>query len=129
MKKRVLANMVLSWKLMIEGNDEKARADGNRGRVASNVGCSVLQRKKLHQCLTSGRLGATITNPDAIVVDIEGACSFLGEPLKESENPPDLLKFAEACGIPAARVTRKDDLGKIQKMLHSWTLHVGCDDI
>uniref|UniRef100_A0A6N2MF46 Thiamine pyrophosphate enzyme TPP-binding domain-containing protein n=1 Tax=Salix viminalis TaxID=40686 RepID=A0A6N2MF46_SALVM len=29
-----------------------------------------------------------------------------------------MLKFAEACGIPAARVTRKDDLrAAIQKML------------
>ncbi|KAJ6869239.1 hypothetical protein NC651_034101 [Populus alba x Populus x berolinensis] len=42
----------------------------------------------------------------------------LGDPLKESEILSDMWKFAEACGIPASNVTRKDDVrAAIQKML------------
>ncbi|KAJ6970779.1 acetolactate synthase 1 [Populus alba x Populus x berolinensis] len=109
-------------------------------------------------------IGASVANPDAIVVDIDGDGSFimnvqelatirvenlpikimllnnqhlgmvvqwedrfykanrahtyLGDPSNESEIFPNMLKFADACGIPAARVTRKDDLrAAIQKML------------
>ncbi|PIN22471.1 Thiamine pyrophosphate-requiring enzyme [Handroanthus impetiginosus] len=46
------------------------------------------------------------------------AHTYLGNPSKESEIFPDMLKFAEACDIPAARVTEKEDLrAAIQKML------------
>ncbi|KAK6123728.1 hypothetical protein DH2020_042525 [Rehmannia glutinosa] len=46
------------------------------------------------------------------------AHTYLGNPSKESEIFPDMLKFAEACDIPAARVAKKDDLrAAIQKML------------
>jgi acetolactate synthase-1/2/3 large subunit len=46
------------------------------------------------------------------------AHTYLGNPANESEIFPDMLKFAEACGIPSARVTRKEDVRKaIQKML------------
>jgi acetolactate synthase-1/2/3 large subunit len=46
------------------------------------------------------------------------AHTYLGDPSNESEIFPNMLKFADACGIPAARVTRKDDLrAAIQKML------------
>lgn len=46
------------------------------------------------------------------------AHTYLGNPSKESEIFPDMLKFAEACEIPAARVTRKEELrAAIQKML------------
>jgi acetolactate synthase-1/2/3 large subunit len=46
------------------------------------------------------------------------AHTYLGNPAKESEIFPDMLKFAEACDIPAARVTRKDELrAAIRKML------------
>ncbi|KAL2492245.1 Acetolactate synthase [Abeliophyllum distichum] len=46
------------------------------------------------------------------------AHTYLGNPSKESEIFPDMLKFAEACDIPAARVMKKDDLkAAIQKML------------
>lgn len=46
------------------------------------------------------------------------AHTYLGNPSKESEIFPDMLKFAEACDIPAARVTKKVDLkAAIQKML------------
>lgn len=46
------------------------------------------------------------------------AHTYLGNPSKESEIFPDMLKFAEACNIPAARVTKKEDLrAAIQKML------------
>ncbi|CAI9754688.1 unnamed protein product [Fraxinus pennsylvanica] len=46
------------------------------------------------------------------------AHTYLGNPSKESEIFPDMLKFAGACDIPAARVTNKDDLrAAIQKML------------
>ncbi|XP_038715670.1 acetolactate synthase, chloroplastic-like [Tripterygium wilfordii] len=46
------------------------------------------------------------------------AHTYLGNPEKETEIFPNMLKFAEACGIPAARVTRKDDLrAAIQTML------------
>ncbi|KAG8652673.1 acetolactate synthase 3, chloroplastic [Manihot esculenta] len=46
------------------------------------------------------------------------AHTYLGDPSKESEIFPNMLKFAEACGIPAARVTRKEGLRMaIQKML------------
>ena len=38
--------------------------------------------------------------------------------MKESEILSDMWKFAEACGIPASHVTRKDDVrAAIQKML------------
>ncbi|KAK1427726.1 hypothetical protein QVD17_16420 [Tagetes erecta] len=46
------------------------------------------------------------------------AASFLGNPRKESEIFPNMLKFAEACDIPAARVSKKGDVeGAIRKML------------
>ncbi|XP_057972387.1 acetolactate synthase 2, chloroplastic-like [Malania oleifera] len=46
------------------------------------------------------------------------AHSYLGDPSKESEIFPDMLKFAEACAIPAARVSKKGDLrAAIRKML------------
>ncbi|KAM7463347.1 hypothetical protein LguiA_031468 [Lonicera macranthoides] len=46
------------------------------------------------------------------------AHTYLGNPSKESEIFPDMLKFADACDIPAARVTRKDDVrAALQKML------------
>ncbi|PIA57563.1 hypothetical protein AQUCO_00600343v1 [Aquilegia coerulea] len=46
------------------------------------------------------------------------AHTFLGNPSKESEIFPNMLKFAEACDIPAARVTQKSELREaIQKML------------
>ncbi|PIA44732.1 hypothetical protein AQUCO_01700376v1 [Aquilegia coerulea] len=48
------------------------------------------------------------------------AHTYLGNPSKESEIFPDMLKFAEACDIPAARVTKKGDLREaIQKMLET----------
>ncbi|KAM7467368.1 hypothetical protein LguiB_014930 [Lonicera macranthoides] len=85
-------------------------------------------------------IGAVVARPDAVVVDIDGDGSFmmnvqelatiraenlpgaahtyLGNPSKESEIFPDMLKFADACDIPAARVTRKDDVrAALQKML------------
>ncbi|KAM7254091.1 hypothetical protein ACFE04_027116 [Oxalis oulophora] len=44
--------------------------------------------------------------------------TYLGDPSNESEIFPNMLKFAEACGIPAARVSRKEDLRPaLQKML------------
>lgn len=46
------------------------------------------------------------------------AHTYLGNPAKESEIFPDMLKFAEACDIPAARVKNKGELrAAIQKML------------
>ncbi|XP_027363599.1 acetolactate synthase 3, chloroplastic-like [Abrus precatorius] len=46
------------------------------------------------------------------------AHTYLGDPSKEDEIFPNMLKFADACGIPAARVTKKEDLrAAIQKML------------
>ncbi|XVE81040.1 hypothetical protein DITRI_Ditri15bG0031100 [Diplodiscus trichospermus] len=46
------------------------------------------------------------------------AHTYLGDPSNESEIFPNMLKFAEACGVPAARVTRKEDVrAAIQKML------------
>jgi acetolactate synthase-1/2/3 large subunit len=48
------------------------------------------------------------------------AHTYLGNPSNESEIFPNMLKFAEACGIPAARITRKDDLrAAIHKMLNT----------
>ncbi|GMH23450.1 hypothetical protein Nepgr_025293 [Nepenthes gracilis] len=44
--------------------------------------------------------------------------SYLGNPSKPSDIFPNMLKFAEACDIPAARVTKKADLrAAIRKML------------
>ncbi|GMH23446.1 hypothetical protein Nepgr_025289 [Nepenthes gracilis] len=44
--------------------------------------------------------------------------TYLGNPSKSSDIFPNMLKFAEACDIPAARVTKKADLrAAIQKML------------
>ncbi|GAB4845750.1 Agglutinin-like protein 1 precursor [Ancistrocladus abbreviatus] len=46
------------------------------------------------------------------------AHTYLGNPSKESDIFPNMLKFAEACDIPAARVTNKDEVrAAIQKML------------
>nr|QCH40395.1 acetohydroxyacid synthase [Ludwigia hexapetala] len=46
------------------------------------------------------------------------AHTYLGDPSRENEIFPNMLKFAEACGIPAARVTKKADLkAAIKKML------------
>ncbi|KAG4381072.1 hypothetical protein GLYMA_15G072500v4 [Glycine max] len=46
------------------------------------------------------------------------AHTYLGDPSNENAIFPDMLKFADACGIPAARVTKKEDLrAAIQKML------------
>nr|AGI36551.1 acetolactate synthase [Descurainia sophia] len=131
--------------------------------------------KKPRQWLSSGGLGAmgfglpaaigaSVANPDAIVVDIDGdgsfimkvqelatirvenlpvkilllnnqhlgmvmqwedrfykanrAHTFLGDPAQENEIFPNMLLFAAACGIPAARVTKKEHLrDAIQKML------------
>ncbi|ESQ45691.1 hypothetical protein EUTSA_v10011030mg [Eutrema salsugineum] len=131
--------------------------------------------RKPRQWLSSGGLGAmgfglpaaigaSVANPDAIVVDIDGdgsfimnvqelatarvenlpvkvlllnnqhlgmvmqcedrfykanrAHSYLGDPANENEIFPNMLKFAEACGVPAARVTRKEHLREaIQTML------------
>ncbi|KAF8103042.1 hypothetical protein N665_0188s0003 [Sinapis alba] len=109
-------------------------------------------------------IGASVANPDAIVVDIDGDGSFimnvqelatirvenlpvkilllnnqhlgmvmqwedrfykanrahtyLGDPARENEIFPNMLQFAGACGIPAARVTKKEELREaIQTML------------
>nr|AAB67839.1 acetolactate synthase precursor [Amaranthus sp. 'Iowa'] len=46
------------------------------------------------------------------------AHTYLGNPSNSSEIFPDMLKFAEACDIPAARVTKVSDLrAAIQTML------------
>ncbi|GKF03544.1 acetolactate synthase [Tanacetum coccineum] len=46
------------------------------------------------------------------------AHNYLKKLMKKSEIFPDMLKFAEACDIPADRVTKKVDLrAAIQKML------------
>jgi acetolactate synthase-1/2/3 large subunit len=46
------------------------------------------------------------------------AHTYLGDPANEKEIFPNMLKFAGACGIPAARVTKRADLrAAIQKML------------
>ncbi|RAL52885.1 hypothetical protein DM860_007653 [Cuscuta australis] len=46
------------------------------------------------------------------------AHTFLGNPAKEDQIFPDMLKFAEACDVPAARVTKKDEVrAAIRKML------------
>ncbi|KAK6912974.1 Thiamine pyrophosphate enzyme, central domain [Dillenia turbinata] len=48
------------------------------------------------------------------------AHTYLGNPSKEGEIFPNMLKFAEACQIPAARVTRKGDLrDAMKKMLET----------
>ncbi|TXG51779.1 hypothetical protein EZV62_024303 [Acer yangbiense] len=46
------------------------------------------------------------------------AHTYLGDPSRESEIFPNMSKFAEACGIPSARVSLKKDLrAAIQTML------------
>ncbi|KAL3716716.1 hypothetical protein ACJRO7_008326 [Eucalyptus globulus] len=46
------------------------------------------------------------------------AHTYLGNPSRESDIFPNMLTFAEACGIPASRVTKKADLrAAVQKML------------
>lgn len=46
------------------------------------------------------------------------AHTYLGNPSKENEIFPDMLKFAEACDIPGARLTKLSELrDAIQKML------------
>ncbi|KAK7354542.1 hypothetical protein VNO80_20007 [Phaseolus coccineus] len=44
--------------------------------------------------------------------------TYLGDPSGENEIFPNMLKFADACGIPAIRVRKKEELkAAIQKML------------
>ncbi|CAL5204523.1 unnamed protein product [Lathyrus oleraceus] len=44
--------------------------------------------------------------------------TYLGDPSRKEEIFPNMLGFADACGIPAARVTKKEELREaIQKML------------
>ncbi|XP_061371792.1 acetolactate synthase 2, chloroplastic-like [Gastrolobium bilobum] len=46
------------------------------------------------------------------------AHTYLGDPSNATDIFPNMLKFADACGIPAARATKKEELrGAIQKML------------
>ncbi|KAL6517982.1 Agglutinin-like protein 1 precursor [Orobanche minor] len=46
------------------------------------------------------------------------AHTYLGNPRKESDIFPNMLKFAEACDVPAARVTKKEEVREaIKKML------------
>ncbi|KAK7353887.1 hypothetical protein VNO80_19340 [Phaseolus coccineus] len=46
------------------------------------------------------------------------AHTYLGDPSRENEIFPNMLKFADACGIPAVRVTKKEELREaVQKML------------
>nr|XP_007138595.1 hypothetical protein PHAVU_009G222200g [Phaseolus vulgaris]ESW10589.1 hypothetical protein PHAVU_009G222200g [Phaseolus vulgaris] len=46
--------------------------------------------------------------------------SYLGDPSRENEIFPNMLKFADACGIPAVRVMKKEELrAAIQKMLET----------
>jgi len=46
--------------------------------------------------------------------------SYLGDPSRENEIFPNMVKFADACGIPAVRVTKKEELrAAIQKMLET----------
>ncbi|KAA0057770.1 acetolactate synthase 3 [Cucumis melo var. makuwa] len=48
------------------------------------------------------------------------AHTYLGNPSNESEIFPNMLKFAEACGIPAARVTKRAELrAAMKKMLET----------
>ncbi|KAK9272739.1 hypothetical protein L1049_003116 [Liquidambar formosana] len=48
------------------------------------------------------------------------AHTYLGNPSKETEIFPNMLKFAEGCEIPAARVTKKGELKEaIKKMLET----------
>ncbi|OIW13683.1 hypothetical protein TanjilG_08025 [Lupinus angustifolius] len=46
------------------------------------------------------------------------AHTYLGNPSNEEEIFPNMLKFADACGIPAARVTKREEVrAAIQQML------------
>ncbi|KAG8634052.1 hypothetical protein MANES_17G007500v8 [Manihot esculenta] len=45
------------------------------------------------------------------------AHTYLGNPSKEEEIFPDMLKFAEACDIPAARVTKRSELREAMKKM------------
>ena len=48
------------------------------------------------------------------------AHTYLGNPSRETEIFPNMLKFAEACDIPAARVTKKSEVREaIRKMLET----------
>ncbi|XP_058070673.1 acetolactate synthase 3, chloroplastic-like [Magnolia sinica] len=48
------------------------------------------------------------------------AHTYLGNPAKENEIFPNFLTFAEGCGIPAARVTKKSEVrDAIRKMLET----------
>ena len=48
------------------------------------------------------------------------AHTYLGNPSNEAEIFPNMLKFAEACDIPAARVTKKSEVREaIKKMLET----------
>ncbi|GJR63609.1 acetolactate synthase [Tanacetum coccineum] len=67
--------------------------------------------------LNNKHLGMVVQWEDRIY-KANRAYTYLENPMKESEIFPDMLKFAEACDIPAARVTKKADLRvAIQKML------------
>ncbi|KAL4375777.1 hypothetical protein GQ457_02G041130 [Hibiscus cannabinus] len=66
--------------------------------------------------LNNQHLGMVVQLEDRFY-KVNRAHTYLGNP---SEIFPNMLKFAEACGIPAARVTNKEDLrAAIQKMLET----------
>ncbi|KAH7867030.1 hypothetical protein Vadar_028056 [Vaccinium darrowii] len=67
--------------------------------------------------LNNQHLGMTVQWEDRFY-GANRAHTYLGNPSNESQIFPNMLKFAEACEIPAARVMKKEDLrAAIQKML------------
>ncbi|KAL6996943.1 Agglutinin-like protein 1 precursor [Sarracenia purpurea var. burkii] len=69
--------------------------------------------------LNNQHLGMVVQEED-LFYKSNRADAFLGKPSKESEIFPNMLKFAEACEIPASRVTKKGDLrAAIEKMLNT----------
>ncbi|XVE84503.1 hypothetical protein DITRI_Ditri17bG0018800 [Diplodiscus trichospermus] len=74
-------------------------------------------KKALSMVDIRGHLGMVVQWEDRFY-RANRAHTYLGDPSNEFEIFPNMLKFAEACGIPAVRVTRKEDLrAAIQQML------------
>ena len=56
--------------------------------------------------------------------------SYMGNPSNQAQVFPDMLMFAEACNITAARVTKKSraERGNREDVEDSWSIYARCDD-
>ncbi|KAE8037423.1 hypothetical protein FH972_010011 [Carpinus fangiana] len=94
--------------------------DGDGSFIMNVQELATLRAEKLPvkiMILNNQHLGMVVQWEDRFY-KANGAHTYLGDPSMVSEIFPNMLKFSEACNVPTARVTKKEDLrAAIQKML------------